>query len=288
MSRTVLVTGATGRVGGAVVDALVGGTGEDAADVQVRAAVRDPEYASLPEGVDTVAFDFARPETWGPALDGVDALFLMRPPSTGADEVVGFAEAADRVGVDRIVYLSVLGADRNRLIPHYRVERRLESLGADHTFLRAGQFMQNLADVHAPEIRERDELFVPAGDGRMSYVDARDVGAVGAAALVVDSPVPAAYEVTGAAALDHHEVARTLTDVLGRRIEYADPSPVAFVRRMRDRGLAWGMVGVMLTLYTSARFGLGARTGDGVERALGRPPRTLREFAEDHRDAWER
>lgn len=276
----VLVTAATGTVGRHVVEYLVDG------GATVRAGTRNPERASLPDGARPTAFDYERPETWGAALSDVDGVFLVLPPgTTGADRVAAFAEAADRVGVDRIVFLSTLGADRLPILPHRRVERRLEPLLATTTFLRASFFLQNLTEVHGEEIRETGEILVPAGDGRTSFVDARDVAAVAAAALTDETPRPGALDLTGPAALTYHEVAAVCSEATGRDIDYRAPSALTFLRQsVPKRGLGFSLT--MVGIYTTARLGLAGRVTDTVAEILGRPPRTVREFAADNADAW--
>ncbi|MDS0294746.1 SDR family oxidoreductase [Halogeometricum luteum] len=284
----IVVTGATGTVGEPTVESLL------ARGADVRAAVRNPSAASVPAGTETVEFDFERPETWGRAFDGATGLFLLRPPTTTrvSRRLLPAADAAVRCGVDRVTFLSVLGAERNPLLPHRRVERHLETddtdagAGATHAFLRASYFMQNLAEVHAPDVRERGELFVPAGDGATSLVDARDVGAVAAATLTEPGHANVAYDLTGPEAVTYEEVAAVLSDVLGRPVEYVDPSARAFARRMRRRGHDWGFVVAMLGIYATARFGLAGRVEPDASAVLGRPPRDVATFAADYADAW--
>ena len=278
---SVLVTAATGTVGRHAVDAL------EKRGARALAASRDPEHASdrFAEPVEPVAFDFARPETWGRALEGVDGLVLVRPPGVDTDAVTGFASAAARVGVDRIAYLSTLGADRNPLIPHYRAERHVAGLDVEHCLLRASYFCQNLHEVHGRWLRERDELFVPAGSGATSFVDARDVGAVAAEVLTTADPATS-YDVTGPEALTYTEVAAVFSDVLGREIRYPAPSLPGFLARELRAGRPPGFALLLCGIYTTARLGLADRVSDDVERLLGRPPRTVREYVTDYADRF--
>jgi uncharacterized protein YbjT (DUF2867 family) len=271
------VTAATGTVGQHVVAELAD------TDLTIRAGTRDPNAASDRLDADEfVAFDFVRPETWGQALEGVDRLFLVRVPGVGVDETTAFADAADRVGVAHVVYLSALGAEKNPLIPHHRIERHLRATGMGDTFLRASFFMQNLHEVHGEDVRVHDEVFVPAGDGETSFVDARDVGAAAARVLADPAGSAESYDLTGAEALDYRTVAAVFSDVLDRPIRYADPSIPEFVARWRARGEPLGYVLLMSGIYTIARLGLAGRVTADLPQLLDREPRTIREYATDY------
>lgn len=275
---TVLVTGATGTVGEFVVEELA------SYDCEVRPLVRDPNKADE----NAVAFDFTKPETWGAAFDGGDSLFVVRPPQIGrvGRDVNPAIDAAIRCGVDHVVVLSVLGAEKNPLLPHRRIERHVEAAECTHTFLRASFFMQNFDEVHGEDVRDHGELFVPAGDGKTSFVDARDVAAVAAAALVESGHENVAYDLTGPAALDYDEVAAVFSEGLDREITYPRPGALAFVRRLVSRGDPLPFAVVQIGVYTTARLGLADRVTDDVERVLGRKPRPLGEYVADYRDAF--
>lgn len=174
--RAVLVTGSTGTVGASVVAKLV------AAGEHVRAAMRHPNPTTA-AGAEPVRFDFVDAASWAPAFEGVDRLFLMRPPAISG--VAAYlrpviALAAER-GLRQVVFLSVLGA--NRLQPHWRVERDIEAAGLPHTFLRPSFFAQNLASAYRDDIARHDRIRLASGHWRTSFVDARDVAAVAALAL---------------------------------------------------------------------------------------------------------
>ncbi|WP_435092972.1 NmrA family NAD(P)-binding protein [Halorubrum sp. N11] len=281
-AERVLVTGATGTVGEPLVRELVDGS------TPVRVASRNPRGARdrFGDEPEYVEFDLDRPETWGAALAGVNRMFLLFPPGSGVSDVCEFADAADRVGVGRVAFLSILGAEKLPVIPHRRIETHLARTGMAHTFLRASWFMQNLSEIHRPEIVDRDEIFVPAGDSVLSFTDARDVAAAAATVLTESGHENRVYDLTGPAALDFREVADAFSDALGRPIEYADPSRPTFGWQMYRRGFSPGFVAFMIAEYSVVRLGFSGRTTDDIETLLGRPPRTVREFVEDYADEF--
>jgi uncharacterized protein YbjT (DUF2867 family) len=271
-----VVAGATGTVGAAVLAGLRAG------GVEVRGLSRRP-----PADAGWARFSFADPAGWPGAFAGTSGLFLVRPPEParigGVLAALAHARAA---GVRRVVFLSVLGAERVPPLPHRRIERWLDASGMAATHLRAGNFLQNLITVHGAEIRERDELVVPAGGARLSYVDVRDVAAMAVRCLLEDGHAGRAYTPTGPQALDHARVAAVLGEVLGRPITYR-PGLLRYWRGARRAGAPAGPVLAGAAVYTLARFGAGARVTGDVRAVLGREPTDLRSFAESHRVAWE-
>lgn len=278
----ILITGATGNVGAALTNALC------RKGIALRAGVRNPATYPQNEFVLPVQFDFAQPSTYKHALTGVRKVFLMRPPAIANTKTIinPFVDFAIEAGVEHIVFLSLLGAEHNRFVPHRAIEDHLISRGISYTFLRAGFFMQNLDTTHRAEILENNEIFIPAGNGKTSFIDVRDIGAVGALALVESGHENKAYALTGDAALDYFEAAQIFSDVLGRQIRYANPSPLEFIRKWRKRRAPWGQVLVMTGIYAVTRFDRAASITTEVQRLLGRPAITFRQYVEDYRACW--
>lgn len=277
----ILVTGATGTVGAEVVRQL------RERGAPVRLATRHP--APSVSGAEAVVFDFLEPASWRPAFTGVERLFLVRPPAISdvKRHVNPALDVARECGVRHVVLLSLLGAEKTRVVPHRRIETHLEASGLDWTFLRASFFMQNLTTTHCAEIRDEGVIAVPAGKGRTSFVDARDIAAVAALALTAPGHAHRAWDLTGSEALSYAEVAAILSASLGRPIVYTDPSLLAFVRRMGAQGHPLGFALVTAAIYTTARLGRAGRVTGDVERLLGRPPITVARFARDHAACWQ-
>ncbi len=281
----ILVTGATGNTGRPVVEHLVrrGAT--------VRAAVRSPDRSrgAFDPAVELARLDLTDPATFVPAVAGARAVFLVRPPAISdvAGTLNAFVDAAAGAGVEHVAFLSVVGAERARFIPHHGVERHLLGAGPAWTFLRAGFFAQNLGDAYRRDIVERDRILLPAGRGRAAFVDVRDIAEVAADALLDGGLRGEAPVLTGPEALDFGAVARICGDVLGRPIRYQPVSPPRYVVHVRRQGLSWGQAVVQTALHVALRFGE-ARVDPTLRQLLGRPPRGIRSYLEDHRSRFRR
>lgn len=284
----ILVTGALGNVGRAVAGELV------AAGRTVRAAELDTsKVAEQFEGdVNAVRFDFIDPSSWEEAFAGVEILFLMRPPQLGnvRRDMVPALEAAKAAGVRHMVLLSLQGAERNKVVPHARLEQWLRESGLDWTFVRPSFFMENLSTTHAADIRARDSIIVPAGGGRTAFVAAEDVAAVAAAALLdPGAHVRRAWTPTGPEALTYDEVAEILTDVLQRPVRYTRPGVLRYLRHATHTlGMVREMALVTAAIYTVARLGRAGGLTDDVRAVTGREPIAMRDWAGQHRQSWRR
>jgi uncharacterized protein YbjT (DUF2867 family) len=287
MTTSVLVTGATGTVGDAVTEFLL----ERGASV-LGAAVRNADDAShLREGVQSRPFDFSMsPAELDHALKGCDRLFLMRPPAIADVQKYLFPviDAAQRSGIQQIVFLSLQGVQQNRSTPHYAVEQYLKSTGAPYTSLRPNFFMQNLSTIHAAEIRDDDDVFVPAGLSFTAFIDARDIGRVAAAVLTEPGHIKQAYTLSGEQSLTYRSVAAILSDVLGRSIHYRRPSETEYLSSLRTQGKPEDYIAVQKMIYRIVRFNISAFPNRTVRRLTGHPATTFREFATREKGAWQK
>lgn len=286
----ILITGATGNVGLATLRELM--KHPDKSRFDVVAGVRDVntwKETVTPDKL--VILDFTDAGTFDAALSGVGRVLLVRPPQLAdVDKQFGpFIDAMKRAGVGQVVFLSLQGVENNSLTPHHKIEKLIVESELPFTFLRPSFFMQNLSTTHRDEIRLRDEIFVPAGNGRTSFVDVRDIGAVAALALTSSTGehLHKGYELTGSEALTYGEVAAILTTTLGRKITYRDPSVLRFIwQKWRQEGTSLGFTLIMVALYTVSKLGKAAGLTKETERLLKRPPITFRQFAADYRTVW--
>jgi uncharacterized protein YbjT (DUF2867 family) len=281
----VLVTGATGNVGAAVIDVLVRN------NIGVTAAVMDTEaYDNATNtSVVSVRLDFHDPSSFGPALNGIDSVFLMRPPAISQVKPTlnrFITEAASR-GVKHIVFLSVLGAQTNRIVPHHRVELHLAQTAVHSTILRPSFFANNLGGAYREDIRADNRLFVPAGSGRVAFIDARDIAAV--VGLVAQNPadhVGRGYTLTGSATYSFAEVAALLTSRLGRSIRYSPASILGYAKHLRQQKLVMPQVLVQTILHVGLRKGSAAMVDPTLRQLLGRDSLTMSEYIEANIDLW--
>ena len=273
----ILVTGASGKVGGALVREL-GSRG-----VAFRIGARSPEKA----GENAVLFDFDRPETFGPALDGIQRLFLLT--SGGTEREIPAVAAAKRAGVARIVKLSVWGADEDMFElgrQHRAVEKELEASGIEWTFLRPNSFMQNFTTSFAPTIRAQSAYYPYGHDAPYSVIDARDVGAVAARALTEAGHGRKAYRLSGPESLTNARMAEKLSAAVGRTIRAVDLPDAAYVDALAGAGVPRPYAEALGDLSRSIAAGKFAEVTPDAERVLGRRPIDFDRFVREHAAVW--
>ena len=276
----VLVTTPNGKVGQEVVKLLRAG----GVPVRVGSHTVERGEEAFP-GADVRAVDYEDPATFGPALEGVTAVYLASPATSEPDPERALVDAAKASGVRRVVKLSMFGAQvAGDDLPMRAVEKHLEASGLAWTFLRPTWFMQNFSTLHVPSICS-GTLLEPAGLARRAYVDARDVAAVAVKALVEPGHEGRAYSLTGPELLDRHQVAEKIGAAIGRPVRYRSCSDAEFHQLMKPY-LPESYIELWLALYADLREHRDGRITDEVRRLLGRPPASFDQFARDFRDAW--
>jgi uncharacterized protein YbjT (DUF2867 family) len=278
----ILITGATGRVGGATLKQLCD------RGVPVRALVHNPEKAAAVGGaeVETVIGDLAQPRTLEVALEGVTAALLVSPLDPHQVDLQGhFIDAARRVGGVHVVKISGLGTGLDSPVRsgrwHAQTERDLENSGLPFTHLRPPFFMQNILRF-APTIRTSGEFEGCLHQGQVAMIDVDDIGAVAATALTTAGHAGKAYVLTGPEALSYQDVAQKLSKILGKPVTYKDIPPEVMRARLLASGMPQWHVDVQVDFSTALRAGDASTVTDTVEAVTGRPPRPFEQFIREH------
>ena len=300
LKRQTGVIGASGFVGGAAVRALRN-AGENPFSLISRLPVQDAAVNATAMAVPCEAFetpifrrlDFHDERTFVPAMSGLKQLFLMRPPAIGDVErrVFPLLDVAMNAGVERIVFLSVSGAETRAYLPHARIEARLAQLAQRAALkvaiLRPGFFAQNLLSAYREDIKHDDRLYVCAAEGKVAFVDTEDVGAIGARALTDGILDGNAATLTGSTALTFDDIAMLLTKALNRPIVYTAASiPGFFCHRVFHRRSGLTEAVIMTALHAGLRRGDAEATTDEVRILLGRAATPMADVIARHRDAW--
>lgn len=281
-SEMILVTGATGNTGSSLLSSLQG------RGVSVRAMIRSArdEQRLAASSATPVVADFEDRASLEAALHGVSRAYLVTPSSAAAEEQqVRFVEVANEAGVQQIVLLSQLAAAEDSPVRFLRyhavVERRIRELGLGYTFLRPNLYMQGLLTFRN-SIASDGAFFAPIGDARVSLVDVRDIADVAAEALTGGSHFDKTYDLTGPDALNHHEIADSLSRTLGRSVTFTDVPPEAFAAALGEYRMPRWQIEGLLEDYEHYRRGEAEAISPAVREVTGHAPRDINRFARDY------
>jgi uncharacterized protein YbjT (DUF2867 family) len=278
----ILITGATGSVGSAVLSEVLARGG--APRVMYRSA---GDAAKAPKGVSTVIADFADKKSLAPALAGVKTVFLVCSPVPDLVALEGnVIDVSKDSGVRHVVLNSALGAgDFQKSFPswHRQVEEKLLSSGLAYTIVRPNGFFQNIVSYHAATIRAQGAFYAALGDARISLIDVRDVGA-SAAAILLDPGrhVGKIYELNGPEAVSNSEIAERISRIIGRKVSYVDIPEQAQRKAMLEAGMPDGLVTAVLQLQEYYRTGKCAPIDGALAELLGRAPLTLDQYLREN------
>ena len=259
--ETTLVLGGNGKTGARVVQRLAA----------LGVAVRVGSRSARPP------FDWDDPATWSPVLDGVTSAYITYQPDLafpGAAETVGaFARLAVAHGVRRLVLLSGRNEEGALL-----GEQAVREAGAAWTIVRSSFFAQNFSEGFWADAVLAGTLAVPAGHVTEPFIDVDDIADIVVAALTDGCHTGRLYEVTGPRLLTFADVAAELSAATGREVRYAPVSSEEFAAALAAEGLPDDLVAGLTTLFGDVLDGRSSYLTDGVQRALGRPPRDFADF----------
>lgn len=251
-SSTVLVLGATGKTGRRVTELL-------------GPAARPASRSSATK------FDWSDPDTWAPALAGTTAVYVVPPENPAL--LAEFVALAVRSGVTRLVLLSMRGAPDDDPF-----EAAIKDSGVEWTILRPTWFMQNFdEDMFAAPVQQ-GELAVPAGQGVHPFIDVVDIAEVAVVALTEPGHAGQTYELSGPESLSFAEMLAQIVAVTGSPVLYTDIAAEDFAAAMREIGYPDEIAELVTMLLVRIRTGAEAHLSDGVQRVLGREPRTFADY----------
>lgn len=288
--KRVLVTGATGNIGSEVIHYL----SELSSEFEIIAGVRSIDKAeqrlSGYSNLSFIQFDFESADTFGSAFGGIDILFLLRPPHISKVEEFfrPLLESAKENGIRNVVFLSVQGAEKSKVIPHNKIERLIQELGFNFIFVRPGYFMQNLTTMLLPEIYESRTITLPSGKAKFNWIDIENVGEAGAILLDrFNDYKNQAYDITGLENETFQNVTSLINSVIDNPVKYRNVNPVRFYWIKKRDGMAIGMIIVMILLHFLPRFQKEPKISHLYERLTGKKPTDLRSFIEREKHKFE-
>ncbi len=267
----ILITGASGSVGKAVLQEAI------RKESKVRAMYRSKEEAAkAPSGCEPVLADYADKQSLRKALDDVTCVYVVCSPIPQlVDLESNMLDACQEAGVKHVVLNSALGAgDYGKSFPswHRKVEDKLKSSGMSYTILRPNGFLQNIVTYNAPSIRAQGAFYVAMGDAKISYVDVGDIAVVAVKALHGGAHAGKTYELNGPEAISNQELAKRISKVAGRTVNYVDIPESAQREAMLGMGMPEWQVTALLDLQQYYKQGGGAKTDGLLQSLIERAP----------------
>jgi uncharacterized protein YbjT (DUF2867 family) len=291
MVETILVTGATGTVGSEVVNQL----SNIKSDFKIKAGVRLAENAKKIQNfqrVEPIQIDYDTQEGLQGAFKDADKLFLLTHASSkSADHETNLITEAKKSGTRHIVKQSIMGADLKADVEamrlHRQTEKMIEESGIPYTFIRPNEFMQGFINYQGSTIKNNGAIYVPVEDGKVSFVDARDIASVAVKALVDgEKHYNKTYLITGPEALSYYQAAEILSNATGKKIDYANISDEEARGAMKEVGLDDWLIDTISDLYTFYRNGYASNVSPAIEEVTGKKPITFAQFANDYAEAF--
>lgn len=281
--KQILITGATGNVGFEVVRFL----DKNEIPNKIIAGVRNIENAKslfkdFPR-IDFVNFDFERPETFDNALKNIETVFLLRPPHISDIEKY-FRPLIQKIKehkVNEVVFLSVQGAEKSKVIPHNKIENLIKEYQLNYIFLRPSYFMQNLTTTLLKDIQTKRQIILPSGKAKFNWIDIENIGETCSVLLNRFSEFKnQTIELTGYENINFNMVADLTSAVSKNPVTFLNVNPFKFYSIKKKEGMVSGMIMVMIMLHFLPRFQNEPVISDFYEKLTGKKPTSLSEFIE--------
>ena len=282
MSNKILITAASGNIGRELVSQLKAAS----ADI-----IAGSSSSKSVDGIPNRHIDFADIDSLRTAFAGIDTLFLLLPLVPNKVALANNAiTAAKAAGVKHIVRSSGAGSDPSTEFALPRLQGEIDQLiidsGIAYTLVQPATFMQNFATYYAGMIKG-GALYLPQGEGRVSYIDVRDIAAV--LTMILQNPAKhagRAYTLTGAVALSNAEAVGAIANAIGKNVSYVAVPDAAAIESMQGMGMDAWSINQMLSLHQLTALGYAAGSTDTVRQLLGREPIKFDDFVATHVQAW--
>jgi len=286
----IFISGATGNIGFEVIKFLF----ETNTSNQIIAGVRDMEKAKrtfqfFPE-LEFVHFDFEAPNTFGNAFQGINRVFLLRPPHISDVEkyFTPLLKVLKKQQINQIIFLSVQGAEKSKVIPHNKIERLINTFDFESIFIRPSYFMQNLTTTLADNIKVKRKIILPAGKAKFNWIDIKNIAEV--TSILIDR-FPEfknrKIELTGYENENFYRVTKLINQVISNPIVFKNVNLINFYRIKKKEGMVKGMIFVLLMLHFLPRFQKEPAISDFYEKLTSKKPTSLLSFITREKDKFE-
>lgn len=279
--KRIFITGATGNVGFGLINYLL----KNEKACKVVAGVRDIERSSKKfsqnEHLEFRKFDFDDTSTFATAFNNIDCVFLLRPPHI-SDVELFFTPLFDQMraqNISDIVFLSVQGAEKSKIIPHNKIEKLIQTYGFRYIFVRPSYFMQNLTTTLLLDIKNKREIILPAGNAKFNWIDVEDIAEATAMLILRFSEFENnAYEITGLENENFEKVTELINSLIDSPIRYRSVNPFRFYNIKKSEGMVKGLIMVMIMLHFLPRVQPEPKISFFFEQLVGRKPNNLLGF----------
>ncbi len=279
--KNILITGATGNVGFEVIRFLTKNNTTNNIIAGVRNINAAKKLFKDYSTIDFVNFDFEQPDTFDNALKNINTIFLLRPPHISDIDkyFVPLMTKLKEYEVNEVVFLSVQGAEKSKVIPHNKIEKLIENYNLNHIFLRPSYFMQNLTTTLLKDIKNKRQIILPARKAKFNWIDIENIGEISSIMLNKFSDFSnQTFELTGEQNIDFFEVTDLINTVIKRPISFSNVNPLKFYKIKKNDGMEKGMIIVMIMLHMLPRFQKEPVISNYYEQLTGKKPTTLIDF----------